>query len=145
MSSGGCPDDQTKMSRMSVRVAGRRHAAGRSTRHLVKLVKDLRERRVGFRSLCDGAIGTTTVSGELVFNISSSPAQFKRRLVAERTKAGLAAARARRRFVGSQRITSGDPRVVTAKALHRDQTMEIRDICRSLKISRATLYRFLRL
>lgn len=118
---------------------------GRSVRHLVTLVEDLRERGVGFRSLCDGAIDTTTASGELVFNIFSSLAQFERRLIAERTKAGLAAARARGKFGGRPRITSDDPRVVTAKALHRDQTMEIRDICRSLKISRATLYRFLKL
>lgn len=118
---------------------------GRSVRHLVTLVEDLRERGVGFRSLCDGAIDTTTASGELVFNIFSSLAQFERRLIAERTKAGLAAARARGRVGGRRRITADDPRVVTAKALHRDQTMEIRDICRSLKISRATLYRFLKL
>ncbi|NQV28321.1 MAG: recombinase family protein [Rhodopirellula sp.] len=118
---------------------------GRSVRHLVTLVEDLRERGVGFRSLCDGAIDTTTASGELVFNIFSSLAQFERRLIAERTKAGLAAARARGRFGGRPRIMPDDPRVVTAKALHRDQTMEIRDICQSLKISRATLYRFLKL
>jgi len=118
---------------------------GRSVRHLVTLVEDLRERGVGFRSLCDGAIDTTTASGELVFNIFSSLAQFERRLIAERTKAGLAAARARGRFGGRPRIMAGDPRVVTAKALYRDRSMEIRDICQSLNISRATLYRFLKL
>jgi DNA invertase Pin-like site-specific DNA recombinase len=35
---------------------------------------------IGFRSLCGGVIDTTTASGELVFNISSSLAQFERRL-----------------------------------------------------------------
>jgi len=118
---------------------------GRSVRHLVTLIEELRERGVGFRSICDGAIDTTTASGELVFNIFSSLAQFERRLIAERTKAGLAAARARGRLGGRPRIRADDPRVVTAKALYRDRSMEIRDICRSLKISRATLYRFLKL
>src|SRR5262249_61086047 len=52
---------------------------------------------VGFRALCDGAIDTTTASGELVFHIFSALAQFERRLIQERTRAGLAAARARGR------------------------------------------------
>lgn len=118
---------------------------GRSIRHLVSLVDELRQKGVGFRSICDGAIDTTTASGELIFNIFGALAQFERQLIAERTKAGLAAARARGRVGGRRRITSDDPRVVTAKALHRDRLLEIRDICMSLKISRATLYRFLKL
>ena len=42
---------------------------GRSTKHLVGIVEDLRDRGVGFRSLSDGAIDTTTASGELIFGI----------------------------------------------------------------------------
>ncbi|WP_421512438.1 recombinase family protein (plasmid) [Enterobacter sp. JS8-1] len=42
---------------------------GRSMTHLVTMVEDLRSKGVGFRSLCDGAIDTTTASGELVLNI----------------------------------------------------------------------------
>jgi len=68
---------------------------GRSMSHLVSLVEELRQRGIGFRSICDGAINTTTTSGELVFNIFSSLAQFERRLIQERTRAGLEAARAR--------------------------------------------------
>ena len=65
---------------------------GRSMAHLVTLVEELQERGIGFRSICDGAIDTTT-SGELVFNVFSALAQFERRLIQERTRAGLAAAR----------------------------------------------------
>ena len=65
---------------------------GRSMIHLVDLVEQLRDRSVGFRSLCDGSVDTTTASGELVFHIFSALAQFERRLIQERTKAGLAAA-----------------------------------------------------
>ena len=65
---------------------------GRSMPHLVALVEGLLKRKIGFRSLCDGSIDTTTASGELMFNIFSSLAQFERRLIQERTKAGLAAA-----------------------------------------------------
>src|SRR5512137_3045105 len=42
---------------------------GRSVRHLIDLVDQLRQRKVGFKSLCDGAIDTTTASGELTFHI----------------------------------------------------------------------------
>ena len=66
---------------------------GRSLRHLIDLVEDLRQRGVGFKSVCDGAIDTTTASGDLIFNIFSSLAQFERRLIQERTKAGLTVAR----------------------------------------------------
>ncbi len=68
---------------------------GRSVHHLVTLIDQLQNLGVGFRSVCDGAIDTTTPSGELIFHIFSSLAQFERRLIQERTKAGLAAARAR--------------------------------------------------
>ena len=44
-------------------------------------VEDLRDRGVGFRSLQEGAIDTTTASGELIFNIFSALAQFERRFL----------------------------------------------------------------
>jgi DNA invertase Pin-like site-specific DNA recombinase len=65
---------------------------GQSLRHLIDLVEDLRQRGVGFKSICDGAIDTTTASGELIFNVFANLAQFERRLIQERTKAGLRAA-----------------------------------------------------
>ena len=50
---------------------------------------------MGFRSINDGGIDTTTASGEMVFNIFAALAQFERRLIQERTQAGLKAAKAR--------------------------------------------------
>ena len=73
---------------------------GRSMRHLVNMIEELKERGIGFRSISDGMIDTTSASGELVLNIFSALAQFERRLIQERTKAGLAAARARGRIGG---------------------------------------------
>jgi DNA invertase Pin-like site-specific DNA recombinase len=63
-------------------------------------VEDLGKKGIGFRSLCDGVIDTTTASGEFIFNIFSSLAQFERRLIQERTRAGLDSARARGRKGG---------------------------------------------
>ena len=116
---------------------------GRSVRHLIDLVEQLRQRKVGFKSLCDGAIDTTTASGELIFHIFTALAQFERRLIQERTRAGLEAARARGRKGGRKPIAADDPRVQTAKKMHADKTMPIADICETLRISRATFYRYL--
>ena len=118
---------------------------GRSMPHLVGLVEDLLGKGIGFRSLQDGAIDTTTASGELMFNIFSSLAQFERRLIQERTQAGLAAARARGRLGGRKPIRADDPRVVTAKRLHKDRSLSIDQICKTLGISRSTFYRYLAL
>ena len=51
----------------------------------------MRQRKVGFKSLYDGAIDTTTASGELIFHIFTALAQFERKLTQERTRAGLEA------------------------------------------------------
>ncbi|MCU7939784.1 MAG: recombinase family protein [gamma proteobacterium symbiont of Bathyaustriella thionipta] len=116
---------------------------GRSMPHLVSVVESLKEQEIGFRSICDGAINTTTASGELVFNIFSSLAQFERRLIQERTRAGLVAARSRGRKGGRRAIKAENPKVVTAKKMHQDKSLSIDEICQSLKISRATFYRYL--
>ena len=118
---------------------------GRSMSHLVKIIEELRKQGISFKSICDGAIDTTTASGELIFNIFSSLAQFERRLIQERTKAGLSAARARGRLGGRKSIPVTDPKVVMAKKMHQDKSMAIEDICSTLRISRPTLYRYLSL
>lgn len=116
---------------------------GRSVRHLIDLVEDLRQRKVGFKSICDGAIDTTTASGELIFHIFTALAQFERKLIQERTNAGLTAARARGRLGGRPPMSTDDPRIQTAKKLHADKSMPVVDICKTLQISRPTLYRWL--
>ena len=63
------------------------------------LVHELEERELGFRSLTEG-IGTDTSNGKLVFHVFGALAQSERDLIRERTKAGLAAARARGRREG---------------------------------------------
>ncbi len=118
---------------------------GRSMRHLITLVEDLRARGVGFRSLNEGAIDTTSASGELIFNIFSALAQFERRLIQERTKAGLAAARARGRRGGRPPLDADQAKVLATRKLHGDTSISITDICKTLNISRSTYYRYLSL
>ena len=88
------------------------------------------------------ALDTTCASGELIFNIFSALAQFERRLIQERTKAGLAAARARGRMGGRPKTSPNDAKVRLAKTLLADKSLEVDDICETLKISRSTLYRY---
>lgn len=118
---------------------------GRSMRHLVTLIEELRESGIAFKSNSDGAIDTTTASGELIFNIFSALAQFDCRLIQERTKAGLAAARVRGKVGGRKPLSPNEPRVVLAKKLHKDKAVSIGDICKTLRISKTTLYRYLRM
>ena len=118
---------------------------GRSMTHLVTLIQELLQRHVSFRSLSDGAIDTTTASGELVFHIFSALAQFERRLMQERTHAGLAVARARGKKGGRTPLRAEEPRVRMAYTMSVDQSLTVRDICRVLRISQATFYRYVAL
>jgi len=99
---------------------------------------------VKFKSIQDGTVDTTTASGELIFNIFAVLAQFERDLIKERTMAGLKAPRARGRFGGRPKLDKSDPRIAAAKKLHADKTIPIEDILKTLNISKATLYRFLK-
>ena len=97
---------------------------------------------IGFRCLTQN-LDTTTPSGMLIFHVFGAMAEFERALIRERTNAGLKAARARGRF-------GGRPRAMDAKTskmaltLHADGKTPITEICKTLKVSRATFYRNLK-
>ncbi len=111
---------------------------GRSLPHLITTLTGLEEGGIGFKSLTEN-IDTTTSGGKLIFHIFGALAEFERNLIRERTQAGLIAARARGR-------TGGRPKALTLKqvGIARDlyeKGHPIAEICRTLKISKATLYR----
>ena len=118
---------------------------GRSMTHLVTVIEELRERQVGFRALCDGALDTTTASGELIFHLFAALAQFERRLIQERTRAGLTAARARGRAGGRMPRRAEEPRVRMAYMMYRDRQLSVAEICAILRLSQATFYRYVAL
>lgn len=72
---------------------------GRSMRHLVMLTEELKERGVNFRSLTD-SIDTSTPMGRFFFHVMGALAEMERELIVERTRAGIAAARAAGRVGG---------------------------------------------
>ncbi|CAH1388306.1 recombinase family protein [Candidatus Nitrotoga sp. M5] len=110
---------------------------GRSLKDLVAIIAELEGKGVGFRSITE-AIDTTTAGGKLVFHIFGSLAEFERSMIQERTKAGLAAARARGRKGGRPRALSAD-QVKKANAMLSDPTITKTEVAKHFKITRATL------
>src|SRR5829696_137569 len=115
---------------------------GRSLPHLIETVADLAARGIGFKSLTE-QIDTTTPGGKLVFHVFGALAEFERDLTRERTHAGLAAARARGRTGGRPKKLSDPKQLALARRLYQDGQTDVATICRTLGISRATLYRYL--
>jgi DNA invertase Pin-like site-specific DNA recombinase len=115
---------------------------GRSLKHLIETITGLNERKIGFKSITEN-IDTTTSGGKLIFHIFGALAEFERDIIKERTQAGLIAARARGRQGGRPRALT-PKKAQMAQALYNDRSNTINDICRTLNVSRATLYRHIR-
>ncbi len=115
---------------------------GRSLKHLIETVTTLHERQIGFKSITEN-IDTTTSGGKLIFHIFGALAEFERDIIRERTQAGLLAARARGKKGGRPKALQMS-KVAMAQALYNDPTNSIADICKTLNISRATLYRYIK-
>ncbi|HEV2810258.1 MAG TPA: recombinase family protein [Acidimicrobiales bacterium] len=113
----------------------------RSLRELIEVVTTLEERGVGLRSLHE-QLDTTSPGGKLVFHLFGALAEFERDLIRERTQAGLAAARARGRYGG--RPTVMTPRTIArARELYAQGDLTVAEIAKTLKVSRASIYRHL--
>ncbi len=110
---------------------------GRSLKDLVSIITDLELRNIGFRSITE-AIDTTTPGGKLVFHIFAALAEFERTLIQDRTKAGLAAARARGRK-GGRPPKLNQNQIKKAKAMLLDPQMTKAEIARHFEVSRTTL------
>ena len=118
---------------------------GRSLKHLVELVGELAERKVGLQSLND-PIDTTHAQGRLVFNLFASLAEFERELIRERTQAGLSAARSRGRIGGRPKglPAKAEATAMAAETLYREGRLSVSAIGEKLHISKSTLYSYLR-
>jgi DNA invertase Pin-like site-specific DNA recombinase len=123
-------------------VAWKLDRLGRDLRHLVNLVHDLTGRGVGLKVLAgQGAnLDTTTANGPLIFGIFAALAEFERELIIERTRAGLASARARGRNGGRPfKMTAAKLRL--AQAAMGQPGTNVGELCAELGVTRQTLYR----
>ena len=111
---------------------------GRSTKDLIELTELFRSKGVHLVSLKE-SIDTSTSTGKLLFTLMSAIAQFERDCIADRTKEGLKAARARGRKGG--RLRTNPDAVKKAVKLYGTKQYSIKEIEELTGVKKATLYR----
>lgn len=114
---------------------------GRSIRHLLELVEQFTAQGVELVSLHE-QIDTTTANGRLLVHLFATLAEFERSLISERTRAGLASARARGRQGGRPKAVT-DQQLKLARAMLSDGAVTVTEVAKHLGVSRSTLYRYL--
>jgi DNA invertase Pin-like site-specific DNA recombinase len=113
---------------------------GRSLAELLETVKMLRERQIDLLSL-EEKIDTSSAAGELIFHVFGAVAHFERRLISERTKDGVAAARAKGKRPGRQPL---DMTKVEAAIKLINAEVSPAEAARQLGLGRSTVYREMR-
>ena len=114
---------------------------GRSLRELLETVERFKAAGLEFRSL-EERLDTGSAAGELVFHVFGAIAHFERRLIVERTRDGLAAARARGARPGRPAL---DPGKLEAALLLVEGGLSPTRAARQVGLGRSTLYRELAL
>lgn len=119
---------------------------GRSLVDLVQTIDDLNNRGVGLIALTGVPIDTTTSHGRMFVQISAVYAEYERNRIRERTKAGLASARARGRTGGRPKGLSKEAQktAMAAETLYKEGKLSTSEIMTMLSISRRTLYNYLK-
>jgi len=111
-------------------------------RHLIIVVNRLINNGVFLISLQE-KIDTNSPGGKLVFHVFGALAEFERDIIRERTIAGLNAARERGRVGGRKRVMD-EKMIQMARTLMADRKTKVKDVCITLGVSKATLYRYLK-
>lgn len=117
---------------------------GRSMKHLKAIVDELEARKVTFR-VVEQQIDTSSSGGRLFFHILAGFAEFEHDMIVERTRDGLAAARARGRK-GGRKPKMTPAKIKAAQSMYRAKnpdgsaTYSISEIAQVLGVSRATIY-----
>jgi DNA invertase Pin-like site-specific DNA recombinase len=114
----------------------------RSLHQLIETVEDMETRGIALKSITE-AIDTSTPGGKLVFHVFGAIAEFERAIIRERTKAGVASAKARGRSGGRPSKLAGE-RVEAAVNLLSSGT-SVSAVARSMGVSRSTVLRSIRL
>ena len=113
-------------------------------KQLIETLERLKKRNINLVSLTED-VNTSTPSGMLFFQLIAMLAEFEHNIISERTKAGLEAARARGRKGGRPKLKADAVKIAIAKQLHASNSTKVKEICHTLHISKATLYRYLKM
>jgi DNA invertase Pin-like site-specific DNA recombinase len=116
---------------------------GRTIKQLIDLINDFKSKGIQFKSLTEGSFDTTSAMGEAIFQIMAILKAMEVNLLRERTMKGLQAARARGRKGGRPVGSFNKIKSEAAASLYKKQK-PITDILKTLQISRATLYEYLK-
>lgn len=109
---------------------------GRSLPHLIETINTLKAKNVAFKSITEG-MDTSSPSGQLIFNIFASLADFERELIRERVNAGLESARKRGRIGGRPKAIEKETLDAILRELENGTSKSA--ICRTFNVKRTTL------
>lgn len=116
----------------------------RSVTDLIKLVQLLKEKNVKLISLKEPWVGGEDLTSRLLFAIISHLNEFERDCLIDRTRAGLASARAKGKVGGRKPIKQNI--IDNAITLYENnKAINVTEICTIFKISRKTLYKYINL
>lgn len=120
-------------------IVSRPDRLARSVSDLLKIVEDLKARKIHVRIMSMG-VDTSTATGTLILQMLAAVAEFERNVMLERQKAGIAKAKAEGRYKGrapTARAKSDEVRRLKAEG------MSVGNIVKATGVSRASVYRAL--
>jgi DNA invertase Pin-like site-specific DNA recombinase len=109
---------------------------GRSLKHLVNALEDLRSLGVAFISLRDN-LDLSTPSGRLMFHVIGAMAQFERELIRERVRSGIAHAQVKGVRMGRPTVSVDAPAVARLRSEGRSWA----EVCQELGVSKGSAHR----
>tara|TARA_R110002072_G_scaffold133185_1_gene273660 strand:- start:205 stop:813 length:609 start_codon:yes stop_codon:yes gene_type:complete len=120
----------------------------RSLIHFTNFINQLNEKGVKFRSITEPFLDTTDKSShsQFIANMFAALAQLERDIIIERTKAGMASARARGKVFGAPKGISkkNQQKAIICEQYFKEGKFTVKEICERVEISRATYYKYLR-
>tara|TARA_R110000765_G_scaffold426532_1_gene542493 strand:- start:9056 stop:9667 length:612 start_codon:yes stop_codon:yes gene_type:complete len=120
----------------------------RSLIHFTNFINQLNEKGIKFRSITEPFLDTTDKSShsQFIVNLFAALAQLERDIIIERTKAGLASARARSKVFGAPKGLSkkNQQKAIICEQYFKEGKLTVSEICDRVDVSRATYYKYLR-
>ena len=130
--------EATRKRRIDVVLVWRYDRFARSTQALVNALKEFQKLGVDFISYQEN-IDTTTPTGELIFQVMASLAQFESSLISQRVKAGMARAKAQGKHIARPPIPAAQQKQIIALY---EQGLPINQISKQLGIAYGTFYNY---